>query len=532
MKKCYLFIIVIVVFFQAIVPSSFFVEAKDSAKSQPEVCTWPSEMMSKYFNFQKEAINILWWSKVEERLMQLTASTWRVFTNKVLKVPASAIDLLATTVGVKSTVSNVVTSSVLLLLISASVLESNVDGFALLFKDRPIVRDYKQMLDIETQLFDVAYFRSKQIDLTRPIQWDILSWLNNLLEKYKKNWLLSQDVPLSTKSMAGAITNLIEMNTAMKDFISIGSESSKQELRKYLSDGAVADLEKDYKEVRKFSVCNSYFKSIKSALSNMMKGNTAKVKTAWQDIKQAMDRLNKALVGKWAWNFKNNRKSMCDNISAYEMAQLKAYWWPDWTCWSFVKVSWDMPDLSGISSAFLKAKKYFKEKKAQRKAKKEVKIKKTAAKQAAKEARKQWINVSNSEVLQLNVSAGEALQSANTTEEKKEIWRRMYWNAIAEAVKKQEFLSGNSTSILYNPEFSLELNNNFSKVFNEIMTQYQQSQENAVAADASSIFPMGKWIIDQINSTLDKKSSTQTKSKTIEDLNKDLEKIVDKQCAG
>lgn len=108
----------------------------------------------------------------------------------------------------------------------------------------------------------------------------------------------------------------------------------------------------------------------------------------------------------------------------------------------------------------------------------------------------------------------------------------MYWNAIAEAVKKQEFLSGNSTSILYNPEFSLELNNNFSKVFNEIMTQYQQSQENAVAADASSIFPMGKWIIDQINSTLDKKSSTQTKSKTIEDLNKDLEKIVDKQCAG
>jgi hypothetical protein len=41
---------------------------------------------------------------------------------------------------------------------------------AILFKDRPAVRDYKEMLDIESQLFDFAYFRSKQINLTRPLE--------------------------------------------------------------------------------------------------------------------------------------------------------------------------------------------------------------------------------------------------------------------------------------------------------------------------------------------------------------------------
>jgi hypothetical protein len=56
---------------------------------------------------------------------------------------------------------------------------------AILFKDRPIVRDYKQMLDIETTLFDVAFFRSKQIDLTRPFESDLLKELDVLIKKYQ-----------------------------------------------------------------------------------------------------------------------------------------------------------------------------------------------------------------------------------------------------------------------------------------------------------------------------------------------------------
>jgi hypothetical protein len=41
------------------------------------------------------------------------------------------------------------------------------------------------MLDIETALFDVAYFRSKQINMTRPFDSDLIEQLNNLIEEYQ-----------------------------------------------------------------------------------------------------------------------------------------------------------------------------------------------------------------------------------------------------------------------------------------------------------------------------------------------------------
>jgi hypothetical protein len=36
-----------------------------------------------------------------------------------------------------------------------------------LLKDRPIVRDYKEMLDIETEIFDTAFSFSRKVDLRR-----------------------------------------------------------------------------------------------------------------------------------------------------------------------------------------------------------------------------------------------------------------------------------------------------------------------------------------------------------------------------
>ena len=41
------------------------------------------------------------------------------------------------------------------------------------------------MMDIETELFDIAYFRSKEIDLTQPFESDLLSKLNDLIKKYQ-----------------------------------------------------------------------------------------------------------------------------------------------------------------------------------------------------------------------------------------------------------------------------------------------------------------------------------------------------------
>lgn len=539
MKRGYLLIIATVVCFRALVPSFLFVEAKDD---MPEVCTWPSETMSQYFNFQREAISIIWWSEVEERLMQLAFPGTGLFNNKVLDFPVTAIDFLATSFRVKSSISNIVTSSVLLLLISASVVESNVDGFAILFRDRPIVRDYKQMLDIETQLFDVAYFRSKQINLTLPLsnQWDMWARLEELIKTYKDNWLLSENVSISTDgSMAGIIVDLIDMNTAMKDFIAFGDDVSLFKLDKYFKNSTIEKLKNDYNWMWSFSACNSYFSSIKDTLSSMMNSNIDKVKTAWKDIKQATDRLQSALWGKWAWNFKNGRKNMCDNISEYEMAQLKAYWWPDWSCWSFVKLNWNSVDWSSISSAILEVKKYFKEKVEKRKAKKEARKVKKAERKAKKAERKAEIlkeaekrreekeeqkakkaaeknakiteNSVSSELTTENKNIMSIINSNATTQEKRETWYRVF-----------------STGVDYNPDFSVELNNSFSWAYREVMVQYKKSQENTIASDLA-ILPMWKWILDQIDVVLD---DSKKNSSSIKNLKKDLQKIVDKQCSS
>ena len=128
--------------------------------------------------------------------------------------------------------------------------------------------------------------------------------------------------------MAGVLMDLLKMNTAMKDFIAMGDDLSREDLGEYLDKSAIDKLDEDYKEVRGFSVCNSYFKSIKGRLSSITKSNS--VKTSVEDIKEATERLRKALVEK-SWSVKN-RKGVCDDLSEYEIAQLKAYWGPDWTC--------------------------------------------------------------------------------------------------------------------------------------------------------------------------------------------------------
>ena len=68
----------------------------------------------------------------------------------------------------------------------------------------------------------------------------------------------------------------------------------------------------------------------------------------------------------------------------------------------------------------------------------------------------------------------------------------------------------------------MDLNSEFAVNFDDIMNQYWQAQENAMSADISGLFPMGKWILDQVDSSILK----------VDDLKKILEKIKDKQCSG
>ena len=503
MKKKGLLIVVFVVLFQTFVPSFLYVEASNGDTKQPEACSWPTEMMSNYFNFQSEAISILLWSKVNERTLEVSLSNRGLFSQKVLSL--SAIDLVASSfvTKVRSSFSNLLTSAVLILLVSASVVQSNVEWLAILYKDRPVVRDYKEMLDIETQLFDVAYFRSKQINLTRPLEWDMSTKLKKLIKEYQEIWLLDNGKELeSNSSMVDVLLGLLSMNAAMKHFVMAGGNLWKSGLSSYnwclwffgvgekcnektavlkFNGEAITQLDEDYKKVRSFSACNSYANFFMNGIDNAVSSSKDSLNTSVQDVKDSMNRLWGALIGKnGTWNL---IKGPCDGISDYEMAQLRAYRWSDWKCWEWINVS---SVVSSVSSAYEKVKEYYNEKVAQRK--QEDKID-----DAASNVTKRGFNKYFSKGL-----TGSEL-------EKKEKRYEMYLNGSE-----------------FNPAFSYELNSGFNNIFEETMDWYWQSLKSAIASDNSNFLPKGKWILDQIDTTM----------KNTKDLESVLQKIVGKQCSG
>ena len=506
-KKCF---VVFVLLFQIVCPNFIYADVTRADTVQPAVCNSPSKMMQYYFDFQNEAKSILLWSAVNSRRFDLSLWQWGLFYTNVLDLhTTSAIDLLAWNIvwNGQSFVSNTVTSVVLLLLASASVVQSNIEWFSILFKDRPIVREYKQMLDIETALFDVAYFRSKQINLTRPFDSNLIDELNELIEKYQWLWLLEKQGEQAKikdgTSMADILLDLISMNTSMKHFISWGSNYGKMTLREYngcvwtvensrnctrnnsvlkFTDNAIKQLQEDYKDVRSFWACNDYATFTRSTITKTVNNNQENVKTAVKDVKDSIERLKDAMIGKWRWNL----KTPCESLTDYEMAQLKAYWWPQWTC-GWVNVS--------VSSNLSEVRDYFKEKKAQnsQKEKEETPLK-FANKPEAKDVTI-W-------------DLWERMQELKTTQEREMLYRRVYsWNEV------------------FNSDFLFELNFDFLTVYNQTVEQYAQDQEDAIAADISDILPRGKWVLDQVGAAI-KGTTAQNKD---DGLNYNLQQIADYQ---
>jgi len=495
-KKLFSFIIFMLVFY---VSNIYFLYVEAAWKQQPEICNWPSKTMSLYFDFQSEAIDILLWSKVNSMRYSASFGNWGLFTNEILTLKwTTAIDLIASSIvwNAKAFVSNSITSVILLALTSQSVIQSNLEWFAILFADRPIVRDYKTTLDIETELFNVAYFRSKEIDLTQSFKSDLLDKLYELIKKYQKLWLLENWNSIKkSESMADILLDLVAMNTAMKHFISVWWNLWTSALQNYnwclwnynnctrdlsiikFSNTAIENLYKDYKDVRAFGECNSYASFFKSNINNAIKNNKETTKSAINDINNAAKRLKWALIWNRNWESPKNR---C-NISDYEMAQLQAYRWWNFKCTNSLINS-------NISSALLETKKYFNDKKAQRWQKEKTE---TILKKSTKPTSKN--------IIMWDIPS--ILANKNTTSEKKQIRYKIYWE---------------NTS--YNPNFSIELNSDFLEDFWYIIDQYWQSQENAITSDLSDLFPKWKWLLDQIDTTIKNTNILEWNLQDIEDI--------------
>ena len=488
-RKCFILIVYLLLFN---VFCSFFVLAENV--EQPAVCGWPSNEMAMYFWFQNEMRSKLFNSQAGEKLLSIKNSGWMYFTNKTLNLPITALDLVASSVlwNKASQLSVAATSFVLMMLASVSTIRSSINIFALLVKDRPIVRDYREMMEIETKLFDVAFFRSQQLDLTRPINWSLLGDLREIIKKYTDLGLLEKwKQEIWEVSMADILSDLVFMNVAMRDFIVYWGTFWANILNEYkwcfskavdcnrnnfilkFDSNAVEKMKNDYSWIWAFWACNQYANRFKSTISKWINNNKTSVKVAMKDIEDANKRLVGALLGKWT--SKKTVRNSCEDMSEYEMAQLKAYWWTEWECWNWETMPSMFSKTKESMSNFFKTIK-------------------TKVKSASKEGK---------DAMEIDVNG-------NTTAEKSEKWQGVFWKWVK-----------------YNPVFSENLYVDYENVYNWVMNEFEISQFNAAVSDLWIDLGRIKWLIDQVDDVSNKIWKPSERG-----LRKVLQDIADYQCSG
>ena len=494
MKKLVKLVIAFMIMLQTINPIFLYIEAKNNKTQQPEVCWWPSKTMSLYFDFQNEARSVLLWSKLSERVYSTNVWSEWLFRGWILKLPG-ALDILASDVlwEVSSAFSTALTSYVLLIMASASVVQSNMEWFAILFRDRPIVRDYKTMLDIETELFDLAYFRSKEVNLTLPLEWDIYDNFNKLLEKYQELWLIKATRLKWGESMADIVQDLINMNGAMRYFISYLGNPWAKALKNYnwcfwnveggnctssnailkFDEKAIQTLKEDYSGLGVFSACNQYLSNFTSTIFKSVNNNSNSVKIAFQDVKDAMKRLKWALVSDYGsagdWEIESSDKNSRCNVSEYEMAQLRAYWWSDWRCWDWVSVS----------VAYSKIHEFSRNKKAQNDQNEKVT---NVLKEAATTTSAWAESLSN---ITGKGSVTDQLKEWSTNNIRRQKWQQLY-----------------GAEDLYNTEFYYDMAYDIESIYRETINEYYQSQQDAIAQDLITQMWEIKWLISQVDEVI------------------------------
>lgn len=340
--------IIFVLVFQACSPLFLYTQAADS-KDQNPVCSGPSETMSMYYAFQREMMAAIWWADISEKRFAVSMDEDGLFSQWVLDLPDwfwDIGDLAASSAwwNIGSLVSAWATTTVLLLLSTVAIVQWAGDWFAILFRDRPIVRDYKTALDIENELFDLAYEMSQKVFITASLEWNLSNNIKAVIEDYQKKWLLSWDSFSidSSVSISHVIWDLVWMNASIKHFITYwkvtwtgwlrtfhwclnGTKKGECGSKLEFSEEAINKLGEEYSWLWTFWSCNLLWSSLEDSLSRWL--DPSWVETAIDNLKESLNRLMRPFENIWSL------ASYCDKLSEYEMAQLRAYYWGNWTCW-------------------------------------------------------------------------------------------------------------------------------------------------------------------------------------------------------
>jgi hypothetical protein len=269
-KKLIVIFLSLVLVFQH---SFSFVLAQSSTTSDqqfPPACSAPPPMMLQYQQFQNEMASALLGGAFGERRFEADINVMGWFTSKVLHLPTaenSVVDTVFSALwdNTRRLAQATLTTTFLLELAAMSVVGSNLGGFAILFEDRAVVRDWKTLLQIETKISQIAYYLGKTANITASLE--NLGSLQALVVKYQEAGLFTGVASSSSASYADILADLSSMNAAMKFLV---ATNQTRALRNYQATSlfqvqfspevyGTSGLQADYRPVRKFSACNAFW---------------------------------------------------------------------------------------------------------------------------------------------------------------------------------------------------------------------------------------------------------------------------------
>ena len=305
-----------VLFCWLIQPFFSVVDAADVSADAPDVCHWPTPAMQLYFDFQAEMAQTLLGGVLGEKLFNVTVNPLGLFTSKVLdlhpETKNAVVDVILTTLynNVLRVLQSSTTTAVLVWLSALSVIGSNLDGLRLLFEDRPMVRDYKTLLEIETKLMQISYYLWKQTRIMANLENP--EKLYTVVKKYQDLGLFTGVQETHNVSYLGILSALIRMNASMKKFVTWGgSYVLKWDFNALFNAGFdpewIQQIDDDYSflwgglsTLGLYQSCNNFRKQTLRDLGKISQIWTAVTKS-WQTISSATKRLMYAILWGKRW---------------------------------------------------------------------------------------------------------------------------------------------------------------------------------------------------------------------------------------
>ena len=311
MKKQISKIIIAIFLVQTFASNFFYAAAQEkTCEDYPPVCTATSPSMQTYLEFQREMATLLSTNKFKTATEQVAEWKWWLFTSKILSLTGteSFADSLVwktlRTADITATRSatSILTSLFLFELSAIWALADNTIGLTILLQDRPIVRDWSKLLDVERTLSEIAYELWSNWEIKNKIT-DV-SAFDNIINKYKWEWLIEEATFWWSIAYTDLILQLAELNSAVKWFIAYDStgmfdEYNNGDYNIKIQEKWIQELEDEYKCARRtfWFKCSTSWKSLTKNLKILTNNTSKQWKWAVKQIKDSYKELKQSL-----WN--------------------------------------------------------------------------------------------------------------------------------------------------------------------------------------------------------------------------------------